>query len=222
MRRVISAAVGGIPLCEMKPEIGCCAMSDLWPSLVFVLNGNPFLGSNTLVVAEPAEGESMLTSSLIPDDEPLGRKAGGGGVTLVPLILLVSENVSQKFFPFEFINACFLKLLDRFESVIISSSIMSSSPSRVVFRFGEVDAVDIFGMSKGGGGAATPTVVAPVPAPAPAVIDGGARGSRFKSLSRTWRMTSASRWTSESTGILSSARAARMRAKPLVFGYIGR
>lgn len=131
-----------------------------------------------LVVAEPVdkEGESILTSSLMPDEEPLGKNAGGGGVTLVPLTLLVSENVSQKFLPLEFINACFLKLLDNPESVIISSSVISSSPSRVVLRLGDIEAVDVFGMSRGGGA---------VPGVAAGVAGGGTRGSSTMSLSRT-------------------------------------
>ena len=43
-------------------------------------------------------------------------------------------------------------------------------------------------------------------------------GSRSISLSLVWRTTSASRRTSASMGVLSSARAALMRAKPFVLG----
>ena len=217
IRRVISAAVGGMPPCGPKPKAVCCDVSDLWLWLsLFVLNGNPAPEPKPPALPEPADGESMLISSLIPDEEPLGRKAGGGGVTLVPLMLLVSEKVSQKFFPLEFMKACFLKLLDKPVSIIISSSAMSSSPSRAVFKVGEVGvAVGAPGISRGG---ADPTVA---PAPAVAVaLAGVMRGDRSMSLSRTWRITSASRCTSASMGVLSSARAARIRAKPLVLGFV--
>lgn len=85
-------------------------------------------------------------SSLIPDDEPRGRKAGGGGVRL-----LSSVNVSQKLLPLELRIACCLKLLDieLDASTIMSSSGMPSSDSCVVGpRMGEecvVFVVDIDG-----------------------------------------------------------------------------
>jgi len=51
-------------------------------------------------------------------------------------------------------------------------------------------------------------------------MEGRRVGSSSISLSRVRRTTSASRRTSVSTGVLSSARAARIRAKPFVLGYM--
>lgn len=48
---------------------------------------------------------------------------------------------------------------------------------------------------------------------------GGILGSRSMSLSRTCLTTSASRRNSASAGVLSSMRAARIRANPFVLGY---
>jgi hypothetical protein len=50
-------------------------------------------------------------------------------------------------------------------------------------------------------------------------IEGCRIGSRSKLLSRVKRTISASRRNSVSTGASSSAKAARMRAKPFVFGW---
>jgi hypothetical protein len=136
------------------------------------------------------EGESREISSLIPEDEPRGRKGGGGGVRP-----LSSVNVSQKSLPFEFRMACCLKLLESPDdiSAIMSSSGMPSNESCVVGpMFGEECVVD---------------------------NEACRVGSRSMSLSRVCRTTSASCRTSVSTGVLSSARAARIRAKPFVLGY---
>lgn len=136
------------------------------------------------------EGESRsISMSLMPDEEPRGKN-GGGGVRL-----LSSLNDSQNSLPLEFRMACCLKLLDRPDptSDIISSSGMPSNESCVGPRLGDecwVVLVDI----------------------------GICRGSMSMSASRVWRTTSASRRTSVSTGALSSARAARIRANPLVLG----
>lgn len=200
MRRVISSAVGGTrgPPCEPPAEGGACGVSDRLLSLPVPIIARAGPGPNKLAAADPAdrEGESILISSLMPDDEPRGRNAGGGGVTLLPATLPVSENVSQKTLPLEFFKACCLKLLDSPDSpIIISSSGTSSRFSPC--RLGDICAAAI---SSGGGGPE------------------GIRGSRSISLSRTWRITSASRRVSQSTGWFSSARAARMRAKPFVFG----
>jgi hypothetical protein len=101
--------------------------------------------------------------------------------------------------PFEFRIACCLKLLERPEatSSIISSSNMPPKESCVTGpRFGEEWVVVVVDM------------------------EGRRVGSRSISLSRVRRTTSASRRTSVSIGVLSSASAARIRAKPFVFGYI--
>lgn len=82
----------------------------------------------TWKAAELREGESILVSSLIPDDEPRGRRAGAGGGVLAPLD---SEKVSQNCLPLEFFMACCLKLLDKLapNSPIESSAGISSSAS---------------------------------------------------------------------------------------------
>jgi hypothetical protein len=140
------------------------------------------------------DGESNEISSLMPDEEPRGRKGGGGGVRLFS-----SVNVSQNSFPLEFRIACCLKLLERPDdtSAIISSSGMPSNESCVVGpRLGDECVVVL-------------------------VDNEGCRvSSRSISLSRVWRTTSASRRTSVSTGVLSSARAALIRANPFVLGYL--
>lgn len=145
------------------------------------------------------DGESMAKSSLMPDEDPRGKNAVGGGVVLAPPILLDSENVSQKFLPLEFLTACCLKLLDRPDA---RSPIMSSSgmPFRgsCWLRFGDEGAVSGAGVS---------------------VLPEGFLGSGTGSLSRTCLMTSASCRTSVSAGAVSSAKAARMRAKFFDFGY---
>ena len=105
--RVISAAVG---------PVGGCGVADL---------DGEVCGSELLAVCwlgksggVERDGESREMSSLIPDDEPRGRK-GGGGVRL-----LSSVKVSQNSLPFELRMACCLKLL---ESAAVASSIISSS-----------------------------------------------------------------------------------------------
>jgi hypothetical protein len=138
------------------------------------------------------DGESKDISSLMPDDEPRGRKEGGG------VRLFSSVKVSQNSLPFELRIACSLKLLESPEeiSAMISSSGIPSNESCVVGpRLGEECVV--------------------------VVVDNEEFriGSRSISLSLVWRTTSASRRTSVSIGALSSARAARMRAKPFVLGY---
>jgi hypothetical protein len=180
--RVISAAVGAV---------AGCGVADL--------DGDDICGSELLAVCwlgkscrVEREGESKSISSLIPDDDPRGRNAGGG------VRLLSSVNVSQNSLPFELRMACCLKLLERPEvaSAIISSSAIPSNDSCVVGpRLGEEWAVVVVDM------------------------EGRRVDSRSISLSRVRRTTSASRRTSVSTGVLSSARAARIRAKPFVLGY---
>jgi hypothetical protein len=114
-------------------------------------------------------------------------------------VLLVSEKVSQKTLPLEFFRACCLKFPAKPRALVVGSIIMMSSliSSRLscVARLGLDKVVD--GPDCGGGCRG---------------------GSRSMSLSRTWRTTSASRRNSDSTGALSSARAARMRANPFVLG----
>lgn len=101
------------------PELGVVVMGNMKPPL-------PPPGP------EFANGESMFMSSrLIPEEDPRGGP-GGGGVVLEPPTLLVSEKFSQNTFPFEFLWAWCLKLLERpsaFESTIIASSTASSSES---------------------------------------------------------------------------------------------
>lgn len=73
----------------------------------------------------------IISSRLIPEEDPRGA-AGGGGVVLAPPTLLVSEKVSQNILPFEFFCACCLKLLERprpFESTTMASSDISSIES---------------------------------------------------------------------------------------------
>jgi hypothetical protein len=163
------------------------------------LDGDDVCGSELLAVCwlgnrggVECEGESRDMSSLIPDDEPCGRN-GGGGVRLFS-----SVKFSQNSLPFEFRIACCLKLLERLApaSAMISSSAMPSNDSCVGPRLGEECVVVVVD------------------------IDGRRVGSRSMSLSRVRRTTSASRRTSVSIGALSSARAARIRAKPLVLGYM--
>lgn len=126
-------------------------------------------------------------SSLIPDDDPRGKKLGGGGVRLGS-----SVNVSQNSLPFEFRIACCWKLFEGtfVSSIIASSGIPSKDSDATGPRFGDEWVVDIE----------------------------GCRGSRSKSLSLVCLTTSASRRTSVSTGALSSANAARIRANPFVLG----
>jgi hypothetical protein len=111
---------------------------------------------------------------------------------------LSSLKVSQNSLPLELRMACCLKLLERLDdtSAIISSSGMPPRESWVIGpRLGE-DCVVVV-----------------------ADNEGCRVGSRSISLARVRRTTSASRRNSVSTGASSSARAARIRAKPFVFGY---
>lgn len=84
----------------------------------------------------------MATSSLSPEEDPLGSILAGGEVVRTPPVLLDSENVSQNVLPLEFFIACCLKLLDNpiVMSPIISSSATSSRGSCCV-RLGEDGAV---------------------------------------------------------------------------------
>jgi hypothetical protein len=105
---VISAAVGaagGCGVADLRGEDVCC--SELLAVCWFGKSGGV-----------EREGESRDISSLIPDDEPRGRNAGGG------VRLLSSVKVSQNSLPFEFRMACCLKLLER---TTLASSIISSS-----------------------------------------------------------------------------------------------
>ena len=139
------------------------------------------------------DGESSDISSLIPDEDPRGRKTGGG------VRLFSSVNVSQNSLPFELRIACCLKLLESPEeiSAMMSSSGIPSNESCVVGpRLGEECVVVVVDN------------------------DGFRRDSRSISLSRVWRTTSASRRTSVSIGVFSSARAALIRANPFVLGYL--
>jgi len=79
-------------------------------------------------------GGSIDKSSLRPEDDPRGRKAGGG------VRPFSSENVSQNSFPLEFRIACCLKLLERppDRSAMISSSGIPPNESCVIgTRLGE-------------------------------------------------------------------------------------
>lgn len=171
------------------------------PELEAVRFGTAKVG--LLVADVPLElGESMFTSLswLRPADDPRGKpKSGGGGVMregLEPRRPLpeVSEKVSQKSLPLEFRRTCCLKLLDSPSPAAESSIIASSGMSSRLSRLGLERAV------------------------VPAESRRWVRGSMSMSDSRTCRTTSASRATSASTGADSSAKAARMRAKPFVFG----
>ena len=128
------------------------------------------------------------TSSSLMPEDEPRGRVGAGGGGVRPLS---SVNVSQKSLPLEFFIACCLKLLERpWEISIMSSSGMPSNDSCVGPKLGEEWEVEME----------------------------WCRGSRSMSLSRVWRTTSASRRTSVSTGVLSSARAARIRANPFVLG----
>lgn len=143
--------------------------------------------------AMEATGESMLTSSLIADELPRGKK-GGGGVCIRPSWLLHDGlslffhgcrlNAPKRPFPFAAAASSM--------SMPLSSGMSSRSfrPGTVGKRLGEEFAV----MD-----------------PSRPVVD-------VVSLSRTWRMISASRLTSLSTGALSSINSARMRPNCLDFG----
>ena len=77
---------------------------------------------------------SIDRSSLTPEDEPRGRKLGGG------VWPVSSENVSQKSLPLELNIACCLKLLDRPDEIspIIWSSGIPPRESWVVgLRLGD-------------------------------------------------------------------------------------
>jgi hypothetical protein len=153
-------------------------------------DGDDMSGSDVLrVLGIGGVGESNSKSSLIPEEEPRGRNCGGG------VRFFSSVKFSQNSLPFELRIACCLKLLERPDeiSVIISSSGIPSKESCVGPRLGDECVV---------------------------VKEGFRVSSRSTStsLSRVWRTTSASRRTSVSTGALSSASAARIRAKPLVLG----
>jgi len=137
------------------------------------------------------QGESKDISSLMPEEEPRAWKFGGG------VRLLSSLNVSQNSFPLELRSACCLKLPESSADVsaIISSSGMPSNESCAVAPIIGDECVVVV-----------------------ADIEGCRAGSKSMSLSLVRRTTSASRRNSVSIGALSSASAARIRAKPLVFG----
>ncbi len=172
---VISAAVG---------PIDSCGVADL--------EGDEFG-----IVGVDSEELSNDISSLIPDEEPRGKNAGGGGGVCT---LSLSLKPSQNSFPFELRIACALKLLERVVdiSVIISSSGIPSNESWVIGPMLGDECVVV-------------------------VVDRDTEGcrnvSKSISLSRVSRTTSASRRTSVSIGVLSSARAALIRANPFVLGY---
>lgn len=157
------------------------------PELLVVVMGNIIIPPLFSTFCGCNKGESIIISSrLIPDEDPSGGGPGGGGVVLAPPTLLVSEKVSQNILPFEFFCACCLKLPERprpFESTNMASSDISSMES-CSGRLG-LDCCAVVGRA----------------------------GSRSISLSRTWRTTSASRRNSDSTGVTSSASASLTRAK---------
>jgi hypothetical protein len=79
---------------------------------------------------ELVEGESMLMSSrLRPEDDARARpNEGGGGETRVAAPeLLLSEKVSQKPLPLEFLSACCLKVPVRPRALPLGSIIIMSS-----------------------------------------------------------------------------------------------
>ena len=126
---VISATVGPPPGCGVADLEG--ELSEL------LLTGASWEGG------VESDGESNKISSLIPDEEPRGRKVGGG------VRVLSSVNVSQNSLPFEFRIACCLKELERpwLTSVIMSSSGMPSNDSCVVgSKVGEECVVAVAGI----------------------------------------------------------------------------
>ena len=139
---------------------------------------------------------SIPISSLIPDELPRGKRGGGG-------VRILSSKVFQKSTPAECLIAWFEKLLDIEERLLaIPSVFMISSESMSSI-------------------ASTGPVVAGYKLGDEAVVwgcEGKIAVSTSLSLSRTWRITSASLRTSVSTGALSSWSAARIRAKVLVLG----
>ena len=115
--RVISAAVGPVPGCGVADRDG-----DESRCSVLLLTGANWDGG------VERDGESNEISSLMPEDEPRGRKADGG------VRPFSSVNVSQNSLPFEFFIACCLNELERpwLTSVIMSSSGMLSKDSCVI------------------------------------------------------------------------------------------
>lgn len=191
--RVMSAAVGiGWGVVERAEDIGgSCPSCDSSDGKMKPAPCNE---------EEPVErdGDPIGKSSLTLKDDTSGREVCGGGVRCRS-----SGNVSQKSLPLELRIACCLKLLDSplsvdsvdEESPINSSSGISRGSAKAGPTLGEDCAVDEIGAK-------------------------GCLVSRSLSLSRTCLTTAASRRTSVSIGALSSARAARMRAKPFVLGYL--
>lgn len=189
-----SAAVGRDAACGIVERFGDGGgICESCKSFVGKMNPGPYNEDD----AVDRDGESIGKSSLMPEEDPLGIKPGGGGVWRRS-----SENVSQNFLPFELRMACCLKLLDKplsvdgvdAESTMISSSGISPRESCAGAEIGDESAVTEVWR------------------------EGGAAESRPASLSRTWRTTSASLLTSVSTGAPSSARAALILAKPFGFG----
>lgn len=147
------------------------------------------MGSEVLRVPRIGGVGESWNVSSLMPEDDLRGRNWGGGVRF-----LSSVKWSQKSLPFEFRMACCLKLLERPDeiSVMMSSSGIPSKESWVGPRLGDECVV---------------------------VKEGFRVSSRSPSLSRVCRTTSASRITSVSTGVLSSARAALIRANPFVLGY---
>lgn len=136
----------------------------------------------------------MLMSSLTPEELPVGTIGGGG-------VLMRSSKLFQKFTPPECLMAWFVNALE--DRLLIESSLSDESSG----IFSE--------LSMG------PAVTGPRFGEEAVVVgcDGCRLMSPSASLSRTCRMTSASRLTSVSIGAPSSKRAARIRFRFLDFGY---
>ena len=138
----------------------------------------------------------MAASSLMPEEEPRGMKPAGGGVVLVPPMLLDSEKLFQNDLPLEFLIACCLKLVEKPD--VRFPTVSSSGISSMDAILGDDKALIVFPDS---------------------CWSPDTRISR--SLSLTCLTTSASRRVSASAGATSSSSAARIRAKVFVFGYLG-
>lgn len=207
IRRVISAAVGTPFVAPGKLVLASVVEED-----EDVVGGFPGGGRAKGVgpcfgwLSDFEDGESMLMSSmLMADDEPLGSPKFGG--VRIPLLLApLSENVSQNILPLEFFRTCCLKLLLPGMPPGIAPGVVLPLP--LLLPFESIIIIASTSSMLSWAAVRLGLVKAEV----------GNLGSRSMSLSRTCRTTSASRLTSASIGALSSRRAARMRAKPLVLG----
>lgn len=183
LRRPSAAEIGPCtPAGGWNCVCGCAVDAAGVCSLVGTAQGNNEPGG-----ADAAVGESILASSLMVDEDPRGKKVGGGGVRcsklfqkslLPPLLESCLPNVPKR--------PLLVKPATGSPSrpIVLSSGIPLRASERLLtaWRVGEECVVSVV------------------------------------SLSRTCRMTSASRLTSASTGIDSSINSSRTRPSARIFG----